>query len=77
MLQAMFRMRMGHYNYWDSYQSCIRLQAGACIGAVLTADVVASDEVNYSFDWVIVAWLNGFQGSRIIVVTKYDTFYTG
>ena len=38
---------MGHITYLDSHQSCIRLQIGAAICAVLTVDAVATGEVNY------------------------------
>ena len=35
---------------WDSHQSCIRLQTGAGFCTVLTADAVATGEVNlYNF----------------------------
>jgi len=37
---------MGHYLYWEFYQTCIHLQIGVGICTVLTADAVAIDEVN-------------------------------
>ena len=32
--------------YWDSYQSCIDLKIGAGISTVLTAEAVATGEIN-------------------------------
>ena len=38
--------------YWDSHQSCIRLQIGVGICAVLTAEAVTTGEVDTYLDSV-------------------------